>query len=135
MQTSRWKRVHDLAEHFRQRRDIVRQIGGRRHLRAADQHRPLAAQVAGVLIDGGAIDLIDEGLDERVWFRDGSATDMELDRDVVLQQDDYFRLPPKSNHQKRLDDILWVGTGEVRLDLSESVRSHIWRTLARFSST
>ncbi len=36
---------------------------------------------------------------------------------LILSQDDYFRLPPKSNHQKRLGDISWVGTGEVRLDL------------------
>jgi uridine kinase len=36
---------------------------------------------------------------------------------IVLSQDDYFRLPPKSNHNKRIEDIAWVGTGEVRLDL------------------
>jgi uridine kinase len=36
---------------------------------------------------------------------------------MVLGQDDYFKLPPKSNHEKRLQDISWVGPGEVRLDL------------------
>jgi uridine kinase len=36
---------------------------------------------------------------------------------IVLGQDDYFRLSPKSNHEKRLQDISWVGPGEVRLDL------------------
>lgn len=36
---------------------------------------------------------------------------------VILQQDDYFVLPPHSNHQARLKDINWVGTGEVKLDL------------------
>ena len=36
---------------------------------------------------------------------------------IVLGQDDYFKLPPKSNHEKRLQDISWVGPGEVRLDL------------------
>jgi uridine kinase len=36
---------------------------------------------------------------------------------IVLAQDDYFRLPPKSNHARRLEDISWVGMGEVRLDL------------------
>ncbi|MHC4428695.1 MAG: uridine kinase family protein, partial [Planctomycetota bacterium] len=36
---------------------------------------------------------------------------------LVLSQDDYFRLPPHSNHRKRESDIDWVGTGEVRLDL------------------
>jgi uridine kinase len=38
-------------------------------------------------------------------------------RCVVLCQDDYFHLPPKSSHHKRLSDISWVGTGEVQLDL------------------
>lgn len=36
---------------------------------------------------------------------------------LVLSQDDYFRLPPKSNHRHRETDINWVGPGEVRLDL------------------
>ena len=36
---------------------------------------------------------------------------------IILAQDDYFRLPPKSNHRKRLEGIDWVGPGEVRLDL------------------
>jgi len=36
---------------------------------------------------------------------------------LILGQDDYFKLPPCSNHEKRLADIDWVGTGEVRLDL------------------
>lgn len=36
---------------------------------------------------------------------------------VVLGQDDYFRLPPKSNDARRRQGIDWVGPGEVRLDL------------------
>ena len=36
---------------------------------------------------------------------------------VVLQQDDYFVHPPKTNDATRRKDISWVGTGEVRLDL------------------
>lgn len=39
---------------------------------------------------------------------------------VVLSQDDYFRLPPKTNHARRLEDIEWVGPGEVRLDLLDA---------------
>lgn len=39
---------------------------------------------------------------------------------LILCQDDYFRLPPKSNHQRRKSDISWVGLGEVRLDLMEA---------------
>ena len=36
---------------------------------------------------------------------------------IVLGQDDYFILPPRSNHEKRQEDISWVGMGEVKLDL------------------
>lgn len=36
---------------------------------------------------------------------------------VILGQDDYFKLPPKSNTDKRKADINWVGEGEVKLDL------------------
>lgn len=35
----------------------------------------------------------------------------------VLAQDDYFRLPPRSNHERRKKGLDWVGTDEVRLDL------------------
>ena len=35
----------------------------------------------------------------------------------VFQQDDYFILPPKSNDRKRREDVSWVGTAEVRLEL------------------
>ncbi len=38
---------------------------------------------------------------------------------ILLQQDDYFVYPPKTNHQKRLEDIKWVGPQEVKLDLIE----------------
>ncbi len=36
-------------------------------------------------------------------------------KSVVLHQDDYFFLPPKTNHEKRLSDINNVGTLEVDL--------------------
>lgn len=36
---------------------------------------------------------------------------------VILQQDDYFHLPPKSNDARRREDIGWVGMQEVKLDL------------------
>lgn len=36
---------------------------------------------------------------------------------VVLGQDDYFALPPRSNDAARRSDIGWVGSGEVRLAL------------------
>ena len=39
---------------------------------------------------------------------------------VVLGQDDYFVLPPKSNDAKRREDDSWLGPHvEVRLDLLE----------------
>ncbi|MCP4304882.1 MAG: hypothetical protein GY926_10930 [bacterium] len=36
---------------------------------------------------------------------------------VVLQQDDYYVLPPKFNDVARRANFAWVGTTEVRLDL------------------
>ena len=40
-------------------------------------------------------------------------------RVMVLGQDDYFRLPPHSNHQQRKIDINWVGPKEVQLLLMD----------------
>ena len=39
---------------------------------------------------------------------------------VILQQDDYFVYPPKSNDRARRRDIAWVGPQEVRLDLLDT---------------
>jgi uridine kinase len=36
---------------------------------------------------------------------------------LVLQQDDYFVHPPRTNDRTRREDIRWVGMQEVRLDL------------------
>ncbi len=38
---------------------------------------------------------------------------------AILGQDDYFKLPPKSNAARREEGIDWVGSGEVRLDLMD----------------
>ena len=38
----------------------------------------------------------------------------------VLQQDDYFVHPPRTNHKTRLQDIEWVGINEVHLDLLDN---------------
>jgi uridine kinase len=46
--------------------------------------------------------------------------EMEGRHCLILCQDDYFRLPPKTNYLRRRSDIEWVGLGEVRLDLMES---------------
>ncbi|MFW5815563.1 MAG: uridine kinase family protein [Wenzhouxiangella sp.] len=40
-------------------------------------------------------------------------------RTTILQQDDYFVHPPRSNDRVRREDIGWVGPSEVRLDLME----------------
>ena len=36
---------------------------------------------------------------------------------LILQQDDYFVYPPKTNDKTRREDIAWVGPQEVKLDL------------------
>jgi uridine kinase len=38
---------------------------------------------------------------------------------LILQQDDYFFYPPKTNHNKRAADLSWVGIQEVNLPLIE----------------
>jgi uridine kinase len=38
-------------------------------------------------------------------------------KSLILQQDDYFVFPPKTNENLRRKDIGHVGVGEVRLDL------------------
>ena len=38
---------------------------------------------------------------------------------AIFQQDDYFVHPPKTNDATRRENIAWVGTGEVRLDLMD----------------
>ena len=38
-------------------------------------------------------------------------------KSVILQQDDYFVYPPRTNDRTRRKDINWVGVNEVRLDL------------------
>lgn len=39
---------------------------------------------------------------------------------LILHQDSYFKLPPKENHKKRQEDLSWVGSNEVQLDLIEN---------------
>ena len=41
-------------------------------------------------------------------------------RAQVLQQDDYFVLPPKTNDRRRREEISWVGTEEVLLGLLDN---------------
>ena len=39
---------------------------------------------------------------------------------LVLQQDDYFVYPPKTNHRKRVEDISWVGPQEVKIGVIQA---------------
>ncbi len=39
---------------------------------------------------------------------------------AIYQQDDYFVHPPRTNDRTRREDISWVGSGEVRLDLLDA---------------
>ncbi len=48
------------------------------------------------------------------------ALDAEGIASVILQQDDYFVYPPRSNDRARRKDITWVGPQEVRLDLLDA---------------
>jgi len=41
-------------------------------------------------------------------------------RAVVLQQDDYYVLPPRFNDAARRANFAWVGTTEVRIDLLDA---------------
>ncbi|MCP4553314.1 MAG: hypothetical protein GY834_15020 [Bacteroidetes bacterium] len=43
----------------------------------------------------------------------------------IIQQDDYFVYPPKTNAKKRLEDIAWVGMNEVKLDLIKKEISQV----------
>lgn len=38
---------------------------------------------------------------------------------IIINQDDYFVYPPKTNSERRRKDISWVGMGEVQLGLLE----------------
>ena len=41
-------------------------------------------------------------------------------KSVILQQDDYYVLPPRSNDAARRANFCWVGTSEVRIDLLDA---------------
>jgi uridine kinase len=47
----------------------------------------------------------------------GKLLDADGRKTIIFQQDDYFFYPPKTNHNRRLADINWVGTKEVNIKL------------------
>lgn len=38
---------------------------------------------------------------------------------IIIHQDSYYKLPPKENHNKRKNDISWVGVNELRIELMQ----------------
>lgn len=98
-------------------------------LRITDYHREGARRVLAAVID--RLSDVERPIVVTVAGESGSgkseiahclaeALEAEGKRSVILGQDDYFKLPPKTNHAKRLEDIGWVGPSEVLLDLLDS---------------
>jgi uridine kinase len=77
--------------------------------RLAGSSRPLGVTVAG---ESGS------GKSEIAACR-AESLEAEGYVSVILGQDDYFKLPPRTNHRRREEEIEWVGPGEVRLDLMD----------------
>ncbi len=94
-------------------RDAARRIW--EHLKARGETGPVAVSVAG---ESGC------GKSETAYCLAELGRAAGL-RTVILAQDDYFKLPPKTNHNKRLEDLSWVGPGEVRLDLLDEHVAHL----------
>ena len=101
-------------------------IGDR--LNITDYHRSAAASIFGMLkvkmLDTEAPFVVTIAGESGSGKSETAAVLAELcekagDKTLLLQQDDYFIYPPKTNHRKRLEDIKWVGPGEVKLDLIE----------------
>ncbi len=91
-----------------------------------DEHRNAAAAIVDKLI--GEIEASGRRFTMTVAGESGSGkseTGQALKEDiegrgvkgVVLQQDDYYVLPPRFNDAARRANFKWVGTTEVRLDL------------------
>ncbi len=91
------------------------------HVRAA---QGVSTLLAPLLADAGrfALTIAGESGSGKSEIAQALADQLEAARvtAVVLQQDDYFVYPPKSNDRARRNDIDWVGPQEVRLDLLDS---------------
>ncbi len=88
-------------------RRVARQIVGHLSPRIAASSRPFTLSVAGE--SGSGKSETGHAIAQEFQSRGVSAH--------VLQQDDYFVLPPKSNDARRREGLDWVGTDEVRLGL------------------
>lgn len=91
-----------------------------------DNHRKAAAEVVKIIIDDiqskkGKYIISVAGESGAGKSEVAEAISDELKKyelkSFVFGQDDYFKLPPKTNENKRKEDISWVGMNEVKLDL------------------
>ncbi len=92
------------------------------HRQAAAKISPLIQKALNSPEDTLAVSIAGESGSGKSEIADCLAALLEMDgwHCLILCQDDYFRLPPKTNYLRRKSDIEWVGLGEVRLDLIES---------------
>jgi uridine kinase len=91
-----------------------------------DNHRKAAGQVVPLIIDdikkSGKKFVITVAGESGAGKSEVAASIAELLKDhgfdtFIFAQDDYFIYPPKTNENKRREDISWVGMKEVKLDL------------------
>ncbi len=78
--------------------------------RFSDRDAPLIVSIGGE--SGSGKSELAEALADELRARGVSA--------LVIQQDDYFIHPPRTNDRKRREEIGWVGPQEVRLDLLDA---------------
>ncbi len=88
-------------------RNAAAMIIERLHAEIASSDRRYTMTVAGE--SGSGKSEVGQALADAVAEREAGA--------IVLQQDDYYVLPPKSNDAARRANFCWVGPTEVRLDL------------------
>ena len=93
-----------------------------------DHHLKAAKQIVSVLLpminnsEGKfALNVAGESGSGKSEIATAIANELEREgiRSVLLQQDDYFVYPPKTNDRTRRKDINWVGPQEVHLDVMD----------------
>ena len=100
-----------------------------------ENHRKAASQVVPLIIDDAKKSnkkyVISVAGESGAGKSEVAASIAELMMDhnletFIFAQDDYFIYPPKTNEDKRKEDISWVGTNEVKLDvLDDNLRDGI----------
>lgn len=91
-----------------------------------EHHRKAAKQIVAALSDRinssegkFALNVAGESGSGKSEIATAIAEELEKSgiKSILLQQDDYFVYPPKTNDQTRRKDINWVGPQEVHLDV------------------